>query len=257
MSVYNTRITDYGYKEKVQKFSDEIEYDTNTFGTNKKRRKYADMSDLAKEQSDKRRVNYYKHKLHDVTEIAFMNTDLDTMITLTFRNSVTSYDIAIEEWKLFAKRLQYYCKKTGKPELKYIATWEYQKKRGNILHFHFLVNTGFIEHQTLERIWGNGFVFISKIGKSEQDRRKAIGYTLKYCLKEIMEEIQNGDSRGKRYIFTSNNLEKPTVTKTLNSETIEDIIFQHMEQILSDGSYFMRDSKGRKVGTVDFVEYKK
>lgn len=257
MARYNTKVIDFNYKEKVLKYSTDIVYNTNSIDSGLPRRNYKNMSDQAKALSDKRRLNYYKHKLYDITEIALMNPDLDTMITLTFRHPVTSYDIALEEWKLFIKRLQYHCKKTGKLDLKYIAVWEYQKKRGNVFHFHFLSNTGYIEHKTLEKLWGNGFVFISKIGKSEQDRRKAIGYTLKYCLKEIIDEVESGGSRGKRYILTSNNLEKPTERKFLSEKTIDNIIFEHMENMLSDGQYYRTDDKGRKVGIVDFVEYKK
>lgn len=255
MARYNTKVTDYGYKEKIQIYSDSVVYDT-TRTNNVQRTSYENMPDIAKEESDKRRINYYRHKLHTVTEIALMNMDFDSMITLTFKNPVTNYDIAIEEWKLFIKRLQYYCSKQS-IQLKYIGTCEKQQNRGNVLHFHFLTNTGYIKHETLEKLWHNGFVYITKIGKSEYDRRKAIGYTLKYCLKQIMEEIENKDSRGKRYIFTSNNLLKPTVTKTLSSETIEDIIFAHMEDILTDGQYYITDNMGRKIGNVAYVEYQK
>lgn len=256
MALYNTKVTDYGYKEKVQIYSSRIEYDTETTGSSRFRKKYENMSDLAKEHSDKRRLRYYKNKLHTVLETALMNTDIDTMITLTFRNPIKNYDIAVEKFRLYIKRLQYYCSKHS-INLKYIATWEYQKARGDVFHFHFLANTGYLEHKTLEKLWGNGFVFISKIGKSERDRRKAIGYTLKYCLKEIMSEIENGEGRGKRYVFTSNNLKKPAVKKFYSPETIEDIIFSHMEDVISDGCYDMRDDRSRKIGTVDFVEYRK
>lgn len=257
MPFYNTKITDYGYKEKVQKYSHEIKVDTVSTVESLSRRKYADMSDLMKEKSNQRRIRYYKNKVHDVTEMALMNTDLDSMITLTFRNPVTNYDTAINEWALFIKRLQYYYAKQG-ISLKYIATWEFQKKRGNVFHFHCLANTGYISHEKLEMLWGNGYVFISKVGNSIQDRRKAIGYTLKYCVKEVIEQIEkNPDSRKKRFIFTSNNLSKPSVIKTMSTETIEDVIFQHMENIISDGQYSITDGTGCKVGVIDYVEFSK
>lgn len=255
MSYYNAKITDYGYKEKYQMYSQTIEYDNiSTIGA--VRRRYEEMSDRMKEKSDERRIRYYQKKVHDISEVALMNTDLKTFITLTFQNPVTNYDIAIEEWKLFIKRLQYYCSKQG-ISLKYIGTWEFQKNRGNVFHFHLLTNTGYVEHKLLQTLWGNGYVFISKVG-TEYYRRKAISYTLKYCVKEVTERIKNKeDVRGQRFIFTSNNLAKPTVKKLLTQDTIEDVISQHTENIICKGQYNITDDKGQNTGTVQYVEYRK
>lgn len=139
--------------------------------------------DTAKQQlSDKRRVRYYKKAVSDLVEIAMMNNDLNTVITLTFKENVTSYDMALVEWQLFLKRLRH----LYHFPLKYICVWEYQRKRGEnlgiknggVFHFHCLMNIGFIEHKKLETIWNNGFVWIDKLSSDEQ-RRNAILYTTK------------------------------------------------------------------------------
>lgn len=249
MPYYNAKITDYKYKEKFQMYSQKIEYD-NISTTGAVRWRYEEMSDWMKKKSDEKRIRYYQKKVHEITEVAFMNKDLKTFITLTFQNPVTNYYITIEEWKLFIKRLQYYCSKQG-ISLKYIGTWEFQKKRGNVFHFHLLTNTGYIKHEVLQTLWGNRYVFITKIGTSEYDRRKAISYTLKYCVKEVTERIKNKeDVRGQRFIFTSNNLAKPTVKKLLTQDTIEDVISQHTENIICKGQYYITDDKGQNTGTV-------
>jgi len=213
------------------------------------------MSDLKKQKSDERRIRYYKKKVMELKEIALMNDDLNAVITLTFRDSVKSYDCALAHWQLFLKRLRHLCKEP----LKYICVWEYQKQRsknegikeGGIFHFHALMNIGYFEHGKLEKLWGNGFVWIESL--KDFNRQSAIDYTLKYITKEVAE---NAKDRGKRYIFTSNNLLKPVETLIFDSVAKEDVIFEHLENIIRDGEYRIKNADGKTINIVDFVEYK-
>ncbi len=109
-----------------------------------------------------------------------LDDDLNVVITLTFEKPVTSYSIALAEWQLFLKRLRHLCDKP----LKYICVWEYQKQRsenlgitnGDVFHFHCLMNIGFIEHKKLEKLCGNGYVWIDSLS-SDAKRHNAILYT--------------------------------------------------------------------------------
>lgn len=262
MSHYKTKKTDYGYKQKVAVYSNPIRYGNKNPAPANGRQKYDDMSRIKQMISDDRRIRYYKQRIAELIEIAMMNPDLVTFVTLTFKEPVTSYDIALAEWQSFLKRLRHHNKDTP---LKYICVWEYQKKRsqkagietGGIFHFHAIMNTGFIEHSELERLWGNGFVLINRINDGN-GREKAIRYTVKYCIKEISERIEKGeDIRGQRFFFTSNNLLKPTVTTTGETVSIEDEIFEHMENIIRDGSYDIKNIREELINHVDYVEYKK
>lgn len=262
MKSYKVKLTDYIYKEKISIYKAPITYEEKN-QENKYRQKYNEMSLLKQKKSDDRRIRYYKKKVAETVEIALMNPDLDTAITLTFREQITSYDLALGKWQTFLKRFRHYLEPL---DLKYICVWEYQKKRssnenienGGIFHFHFLTNTGFIDHSTLEKLWGNGFVWIDKLG-SDKKRENAIRYTTKYCLKELVNRIENNeDIRGQRFIFTSNNLLKPVSSVYENTEvTIEDIIVENLENIIKDGQYEIKDADGRTINHVEFVEYKK
>ena len=93
---------------------------------------------------------------------------------------------------------------------------------------------------------------------SDDRRRKAIQYTTKYCIKEIISRIENNeDTRGQRFFFTSNNLSKPSVTKIKESLDLEEIIFSQMENMISDGEYCLTNDDGIQVNKVRFIEYRK
>ena len=257
MGFYSTKITDYGYKQKVSIYEKPIAYGDDSAKPVSNRQKHSNMCSEKQQEADERRLRFYKRKVAELTDIALMNPDLDAVITLTFRESVTSYDHALAEWQCFLKRLRYYYKEHP---LKYISIWEIQRKRsenenitdGGIFHFHCLMNTGYIEHAKLEKIWGNGFVWIDSL-KSERQREKAVRYTLKYITKEIEE---NAKTRGKRLIFTSNNLEKPSVSYLEEKLSKDDIIFENLEEMIRDGEYEIKNSRGT-INHVEYVEYKK
>lgn len=270
MSRYKTKITDYGYKEKISAYNHPIQYmdeaekkEKNEFPKEPiPRRKYEDMSDFMKAKSDDRRLRYYRKKSAEWLEIALMNPDLITFVTLTFKDPVTSYDMALVKWQQFLKRLRHLYKDK---ELKYICTWEYQRGRskkegiekGGIFHFHALMNIGFIEHSVLEKVWGNGFIWLKQISDSKEIKN-TMCYIMKYCTKEISFRIkQNEDVRGQRLFFTSNNLKKPTSKLIEERMSMEDVIFNNLENMIRDGSYDIKNSQDLIINHVEYVEYKK
>lgn len=261
MAKYNVKITNYGYKEKITIYDKGILYGTKSISANRSRQKYEDMSEAKKERSDKRRISYYRKQIYTLTEIAQMNPDLNVFITLTFKENITSYDIAVSKWQSFLKRLRNYYSEP----LKYICVWEYQKKRskkegiknGGIFHFHCLMNIGFIDNNILGKIWGNGFVNIQKI-TNKCVRRKCISYTTKYCLKGIIEYIdKHENTRRKRFFFTSNNLLKPTCILLEKDMNIEDVIFENLENMITDGSYEVKNYLDIIINIASYVVYSK
>lgn len=262
MGSYKTKKVDYGCKEKIAVYTSPIKYGDRNPAPINGRQKYADMSKAKQMMSDDRRIRYYKRKVHELIEIALMNPDLRTAITLTFRNPVTSYGYAVAQWQSFLKRLRHLYPDTP---LRYLCVWEYQKirsrkkgiEKGGVYHFHALMNTGFIEHSKLERLWGNGYVWIDQLDHSRK-REKAVRYTVKYIVKEVVSRIENGeDVRGQRLFFTSNNLLKPKVSVTDEAVNIEDVIFEHMENVIQDGSYELKNDKDEIINLVNYVVYKK
>ncbi len=255
MGVYNTKITNYGSKEKVSFYKNPVAYGEDCTTSTTDRQKYIDMCKLKQQKSDDRRIRYYNKKVAELKEIALMNTDLTMAVTLTFKDSIISYDSALAKWQLFLKRLRH-----THLDLKYICVWEYQKQRskkegienGGVFHFHCLMNIGYVKHNVFEKLWRYGYVWIDYLG-NEAQRMQAVKYTMKYITKEVME---NASQRGKRYIFTSNNLLKPKVMRVFDNLQKEQIIFEHMEDMIKDGEYDLHNSEGKVINHVDYVEYK-
>lgn len=244
--MYTSKIINYGYKKRVSVYAGEIETQKNT--SSGIRKQYQSMTDKEKEISNQRRERYYKRVVHELIEIAAMN-EFKTMVTLTFKENVTNYEVALKEWNLFLRRLR----RKVDSELKYICVWEYQQQRGNVFHFHCLLNLK-VEHAELERLWGNGFVWISAI-KNKQDTLKEIKYMTKYLGKEIVSNQENSRRR-MRFFFTSNNLNKPTVQKVQEKINLDNIIFENLEKIISDGSYYIKDQNNNVINRCDYVEFK-
>lgn len=212
-----------------------------------KRKRYKEMSGKEKTNSDERRIKYYKKISSELIEVALMNP-FKVMVTLTFREDVQTYKIAINRWRNFMRRMKW---KYG--EVSYICVWERTKK--NRIHFHALLDLD-IEFKVLSDLWGYGYVWVSKINNGE-GKFKSILYMTKYMVKSIQERMQSGESvRGERFFFCSKNLDKPKIEKLEERLSIQDLIFENMENIIRDGVYEIKDINGKVINKTEFVEYK-
>ena len=69
------------------------------------------------------------------------------------------------------KRLNYQLYKTKKSQIKYLATWEKQKR--GAIHYHIvLFGFPYLPHSQLVNIWGHGIIGINRI---DADAHKKIG----------------------------------------------------------------------------------
>lgn len=264
MGLFNVRKTDYGTKEKYELYRQPVVYGVAlSSGTSSPRRSYDKFTPAEKQRSDDRRVRYYRKKCAELIEIANMN-DFHTFLTLTFSDSIISYDRALAYWQSFLKRLRHHF---PKKELCYICVWEFQKHRSQkegietgkgIYHFHMLCNIKYIEHEVLQRIWGQGYVYIEAL-KGTYDKERAIRYCVKYLIKDLLERIEsNTDIRRQRFIYSSNNLKKPVTAKYMTDQTMEDIIFENLEKdIIKEGEYEIKNADGKAINLVDYIEIRK
>ena len=109
---------------------------------------------------------------------------------------------ANNEFKKFIQRLKYHYS-----NFKYLAVVEFQK-RGSI-HYHMLSDFGYIEQSDLEKIWGNGFVWIRDllIANKGNPVDNIGAYIVKYMNKNIIDKRL----MGKKAYFTSKNLRRPEI----------------------------------------------
>ena len=190
-------------------------YTTNETRTNKKT--YDSMSASEQYDSLKRKQLHYKQMRWEISRLVDCNFDNNTkFMTLTFKNNVTEINYSNNELRKFLKRLNYHFYHQKKQILKYIATWEKQK-RGSI-HYHIIFfSSPYIPKYDLERLWGHGFIKINQIKVDSKENHGR--YVSKYFSKDL--ELKE---HKKKAFFTSQNLKKPKTQKLiLSPEEIEEL----------------------------------
>lgn len=250
---YNTRTTIWSDRIEITKYKVPIR--TGKKVGSKPRTPYELMTPAEQERSNMRRCSYYKKRIQELCALAIEN-DLRTFITLTFAKEVTEYAPAKHAWELFIKRLRY-----AFPELDlaYVAVHELQKNRateGNdgVFHFHMLCNLGYCPVKKLEKIWSNGFVFIQQARRGETAQ---VLYLFKYVSKDLLTDEEKGIRTRYRKVYTSRNLRRPAVTKELTNETLDDLLFDHAENVKHLASYEVRNHNGIIINHANSVTIKK
>ncbi|MCO5447803.1 Rep protein [Enterococcus faecalis] len=179
-----------------------------------KRKNYDELSAEKQYNSLKRKQQYYKNKRFEIARLVDTNFDNKTkFLTLTFKENIQEIDYANNEFKKFIKRLNYYIYHNKKAYLKYLATWEKQKR--GAIHYHIILfNFPYISFQQLTLIWGHGYLLINKIDVDSIENRGR--YVSKYFDKEL--EFKE---HKKKAFFSSRNLKKPKIKQSLVDKPFE------------------------------------
>lgn len=182
------------------------ESNSNLKSKTKAKKRYEEYSALEQYDSLKRKQKHYEQMRWEISRLVDCNFDYKTkFLTLTFKENITDIEYANNELKKFLKRLNYFFYHTKKQSLKYIATWEKQK-RGSI-HYHIIFfDFPYIKRDLLEEIWEHGFIKINQIKVDSKENRGR--YISKYFSKDL--ELKE---HKKKAFFTSQNLKKPIVKK--------------------------------------------
>lgn len=179
-----------------------------------KRKTYDELSAENQYNSLKRKQQYYKNKRFEIARLIDTNFDNKTkFLTLTFKENIQEINYANDEFKKFIKRLNYYIYHDKKAYLKYLATWEKQKR--GAIHYHIILfNFPYISFKQLTRIWGHGYLLINKIDVDSIENRGR--YVSKYFDKEL--ELKE---HKKKAFFSSRNLKKPKIKQHLVDKPFE------------------------------------
>ena len=132
--VYNTKIIEtpttkevYFYETPIYSHSNSDSKTSNTQAH--KRKVFDEMSAHKQYDSLKRKQKHYEQTRWEIARIVDCNFDNKTkFLTLTFRENIQDITITNKEFKYFIQRLNYYLYQTKVQTLKYIATWEKQKR---------------------------------------------------------------------------------------------------------------------------------
>lgn len=146
-------------------------------------------------------LNEKNAKKHLIRLINTNFTDEDLAVHLTYdnKNYPRSEEEARKDMANFIRRIKYYRKKNGLPELKYIAVIEYREsERGKQirLHHHAIMND--MDRDVVEELWGKG--------RANADRLKADEYGYEGLARYISK-----DPKGSKRWTQSKNLKQPTV----------------------------------------------
>ena len=224
---YNVKIIETPTTKEIWLYNEPILYVTDK-ETDKKekrtRKSYDELSAQKQYDSLKRKQNHYQSMRWEIARLVDCNFDHHTkFITLTFKQNIVDVAYANNEFKKFIKRLNYFLYKQNTQELKYIATWEKQKR--GAIHYHIIFfDFPFVRKRDLETLWSHGFVDIKKI---HVDSKENMGrYISKYFSKDLdLKEYK------KKAFFKSQNLKLPKISKLIvydpkafQTDT-EDIVF--------------------------------
>ena len=199
--VYNTKIIEtpttkevYFYETPIYSHSNSDSKTSNTQAH--KRKVFDEMSAHKQYDSLKRKQKHYEQTRWEIARIVDCNFDNKTkFLTLTFRENIQDITITNKEFKYFIQRLNYYLYQTKVQTLKYIATWEKQKR--GAIHYHVIFfDFPFVAKEKLQDLWTYGFIKINRIDvdsiMSRADSIKILYQELKtgiLSLTDIQEQV--------------------------------------------------------------------
>ena len=257
---YNTKIIEtpttkevYFYETPIYKHSNSNTESTET----SKRKTFDEMSAHKQYDSLKRKQKHYQQTRWDIARIVDCNFDDKTkFLTLTFKDNIQDITITNREFKYFIQRLNYYLYQTKTQLLKYIATWEKQKR--GAIHYHVIFfDFPYIAKEKLQDLWAHGFIKINRIDVDSKENRGR--YLSKYFGKDL--ELKE---HKKKAFFKSQKLKMPKETKLMLTDDIlqnllsENIVFQkeYTRQVYDTNAFSSTGSYLRDSG-VTYIKIKK
>lgn len=249
---YNTKIIETPTTKEIYIYENPI-YTHSTTKPNlaepNKRKSFDEMSAHKQYDSLKRKQKHYEQTRWEIARIVDCNFDDRTkFVTLTFRDNIQDITVTNREFKYFIQRLNYYIYRTKTQLLKYIATWEKQKR--GAIHYHVIFfDFPYIAKEKLQNLWSHGFIKINRIDVDSKENRGR--YLSKYFTKDL-----DLKEHKKKAFFKSQNLKMPKETKLILTDEIlrdlqkENIIFQkeYTRQVydsnaLSTTGSYLKDSR--------------
>lgn len=260
--MYNVRIIRSGDRLEIYKIND--------YAVNEGRKNKNNGIVLGKDngshgkQAGKDRIRNLTDARNNIIRLIKCNSDMNTFITLTFREK--------QDYKESKKSLNIMFTKLRKDfiNLKYLWVLEYGE-RFNRLHYHLLCNIPIYiklcsskekksdEHKTLERefalrYWNYGIVDIRQL--QQEDNTNVALYVSTY----IVKSLQNLELEGYRvYGYSRKTLVKPEEIKLYTKDSIEDILRRFRDyNVIFSNSYVIgyENYKGQHKGKVSYFDLK-
>jgi len=194
------------YQIKMYKLGDIYEvykYELPVYAGYHKFKKYNNSNSTDENKKLDNRKKVVTRIRNRIRRLALANFDEHSrFFTSTFADNIKEMNFANHEFKKFIQRLKYHY-----GDFKYLTVVEFQKR--GAIHYHMLSDFGYIEQCYLEKIWGNGFVWIRDLLTSNNG--KAVDNVGAYIVKYMNKKIIDKRLMGKKAYFTSKNLKKPEI----------------------------------------------
>ena len=182
---------------------------------------------------------------NNVIMLALLNFDEHSrFLTLTFKDNITDIFYANREFKKFIQRVKH---KYG--DFRYLVVIQFQKR--GAIHYHMLADFVFIEQAEIEKIWGNGFVWINDL--LHANNGKPVDDVGRYICGYMNKKLDDLRLRGKKAYFTSKNIIRPkAIYENLSIEECKEK-YSCDDKNLEFANSYMSEKNGR----VDFYEFNK
>lgn len=209
-SLCGSKLTFKIYDDFVRCFVSPITED-NIFAEANNIKKERKVRERTEEQEKEDKLRSGKRSYQAVVEKCML-IKADRMITLTFKENITSKSLAYKSLQSFIRLMRVRFKK-----FEYVCVPEKQKR--GAIHYHIATNTYYL-WSTILTLWRKSVAIISKetggifINSKASDRYKKSGSNGvgKYIAKYISKSFTEGNKNEKRY-YTSKMVNRPTAIK--------------------------------------------
>lgn len=161
-------------------------------------------------------------------------------VTLTFRENVKDYDIAVKTFKGFTKKLR-----RKLEDVQYIATLEIQQR--GAYHFHLLLNAPDVQFalDNIAPLWQNGIVDIQDVAEVKK--------IILYMTKDLMVQNRKHPLFNRRCYFLSQGLTPCITISTWNGRQAQ---IQNVQQMLQGRIPNKRNQvNSTNAGAVEYADY--
>lgn len=178
---------------RTEIYSGDVYEGIQTFST-RYRKKQIRNAKIGKSSNKQKTINEKNAKKKLARNINANFTKGDLFLTLTYSGDIPEEEQARKDLVNFFRRVKYYRKKNGLPDLKYIGVTESENKR---IHHHVIMSS--MSMDIISELWGAGKAIMSRLTPDKDYTGLA-----KYITKEPVKEYK------KRWT-QSRNLEKPEI----------------------------------------------
>ena len=268
--LYNLKIVKSG-QQRLEVFKYSLLIREGIESKNKTGRKGKEEISEAQKQINKenRRKQTLYQARNNIIRLIASNTDLQTFVTLTYKENIQDIKLTKKHLNLFFKKLQRDYK-----HLKYFYVFELQNR--GAIHYHLLLNLNALdnkfnivtansnqkkleqqkdlENNFAKRYWKHGFIDIRNL---HQEGNSNIA---KYVSCYLVESLLNLDLEGNKCYGYSRNIIKPTIEKIETKDSIESLLSLDNYKLTYVNQYKMiyRNKLNQEVkGQVNYFDYEK